>query len=128
MRREADGTPFVLKWETEPDRQIQRREGVELTESLRTAAGWPVPQQRTIVVPGCLLVLQTFMAGHPVRMFTSAMADTLFELHRRRLGLGAGRSAKPAAESLIRTLVVGGRGYCLHESLRRYDAPTTIPN
>ncbi len=64
------------------------------------------------------------MAGHPVRMYTSEMADTVLELHRRRLGLGAGRSGRPWAERLIRTLVVGGRGYCLHESLRRYDGRT----
>ncbi len=124
VRRQADGTRLVLKWETEPDRQMQRREGVELTESLRIRARWPVPQQRIVEAPGCLLVLQTFMAGYPVRTFTSAMADTLFDLHRHRLGLGTGRSAKPAAEHLIQTLVVGGRGYCLHESLRRYDART----
>jgi thiamine kinase-like enzyme len=124
VRRGTDGTRFVLKWETEPDSQILRRDGVELTERLRTEAGWPVPQQRTVEAPGCLLVLQTFMAGRPVRMFTSGMADDLLELHRRRLGLGAGRSGKPWAERLIRTLVVGGRGYCLHESLRRYDGRT----
>jgi thiamine kinase-like enzyme len=124
LRRGADGTRLVLKWETDPDRQMLRRDGVELTERLRTEAGWPVPRQRHVEAPGCLLVLQTFMAGHPVRTFTSAMAADLLELHRHRLGLGAGRTGKPWAESLIRTLVVGGRGYCLHESLRRYDART----
>ncbi len=124
VRCGADGTRLVLKWETDPDSQILRRDGIELTERLRTEAGWPVPRQRAVEALGCLLVLQTFMAGHPVRLYTSEMADALLELHRRRLGLGAGRSGKPWAERLIRTLVVGGRGYCLHESLRRYDGRT----
>ncbi len=118
------GRRLVLKWETDPDSQMLRRDGVELTERLRTEAGWPVPRQRIVEAPGCLLVLQTFMAGHPVRELTAGMADDLFELHRRRLGLGAGRSGRAWAERLIRTLVVGGRGYCLHESLRRYDGRT----
>ena len=124
IRNGADGTRLVLKWETDPDSQMLRRDGVELTERLRTEAGWPVPRQRVVEAPGCLLVLQTFMAGHPVRELTAGMADDLFELHRRRLGLGAGRSGRAWAERLIRTLVVGGRGYCLHESLRRYDGRT----
>ncbi len=124
VRRRGDGTRLVLKWETEPDSQKLRRDGVELAERLRTEAGWPVPQQRTVEAPGCLLVLQTFMDGYPVRRFTSGMATDLLELHHRRLGLGAGRSAQPWAERLIRTLVVGGRDYCLHESLRGHDART----
>ena len=83
-----------------------------------------MPQQRTVEAPGCLLVLQTFMAGHPISIFTADMADELLDLHHHRLGLGAGFSGSPSAERLIRTLVVGGRGYCLHESLRSYDART----
>jgi thiamine kinase-like enzyme len=124
VRRPGDGTRLVLKWETEPDSQMLRRDGIGLSERLRTEAGWPVPQQRTVEAPGCLLVLQTFMAGYPVRRFTSGMANDLLELHHRRLGLAAGRSGQPWAERLIRTLVVGGRDYCLHESLRRHDART----
>ncbi len=124
VRHGSGGERLVLKWERDPGSQALRRDGVELAERLRTRAGWPVPRQRIVETPGCLLVLQTFMAGLPVRIFTSGLADELLALHRRRLGLGAGRSAKPWAERLIRTLVVGGHGYCLHESLRRYDDRT----
>ena len=124
VRRGTDGERLVLKWENDPGSQTLRRDGVELAERLRTEAGWPVPRQRIVEAPGCLFVLQSFMAGQPVRTFTSALADELLALHRRRLGLGAERSVKPWAERLIRTLVVGGQGYCLHESLRRYDART----
>jgi thiamine kinase-like enzyme len=124
VRREPDGERLVLKWGREPDSQALRRDGVELAERLRREAGWPVPQQQIVDAAGCLLVLQTFMAGHPIRTFTSSLAGELLALHRRRLGLGAGRSGNAWAERLIRTLVVGGRGYCRHESLRRYDART----
>ncbi len=124
VRCRADGLRQVLKWETQYESQLLRRDGVELAECLRTEAGWPVPPQRVVEVPGCLFVLQDFMAGEPVHTITSELVDEVLDLHGRRLGLGAGRSGKPWAERLIRTLVVGGRGYCRHESLRRYDART----
>jgi thiamine kinase-like enzyme len=120
-----DGMPLVLKWETQQESQALRRDGVDLAERLRTTAGWPVPRQRVVEARGCLFVLQDFMAGEPVHTVTSELADELLQLHGRRLGLGAGRSGKPWAERLIRTLVVGGQGYCRHESLRRYDARTS---
>lgn len=124
VRRGADGIRLVLKWETQHESQVLRRDGVDLAERLRTAAGWPVPRQRVVEAPGCLLVLQDFMTGEPVHNMTPELADEVLHLHARRLGLGAGRSGKPWAERLIRTLVVGGHGYCRHDSLRRYDART----
>jgi Phosphotransferase enzyme family len=124
VRRRSDAERIVLKWETDPDSQTLRREGVELSERLRTEAGWPVPQQRTVDAPGCLLVLQSFMAGHPIRILTPGLADDLLRLHRRRLQLGEDGAGDRWAQRLIRTLVQGGRTYCLHESLRGYDART----
>ena len=124
VRRGSDAERIVLKWETDPDSQTLRREGVELSERLRTEAGWPVPQQRTVEAPGCLLVLQSFMAGQPIRILTPGLADELLRLHRRRLQLGEDGAGDRWAQRLIRTLVEGGRTYCLHESLRGYDART----
>jgi thiamine kinase-like enzyme len=124
VRRGSDGERIVLKWETDPDSQTLRREGVELAERLRNEAGWPVPVQRTVEAPGCLLVLQSFMAGRPVRMLTPVLADELLELHGRRLALGEDGAGDRWAQRLIRTLVEGGRTYCLHESLRDYDGRT----
>src|ERR1700685_3481435 len=124
VRRASDGERMVLKWETDPESQTLRREGVELTERLRTEAGWPVPRQRTVEAPGCLLVLQSFMDGHPIRILTPGLADELLRLHGRRLGLGEGGGGGRVAQRLIRELVEGGRTYCRHESLRGYDART----
>jgi thiamine kinase-like enzyme len=124
VRRASDGERMVLKWETDPESQTLRREGVELTERLRIEAGWPVPRQRSVETPECLLVLQSFMAGDPIENLTSGLVDELLELHGRRLGLGDERAAERSSHRLIRTLVEGGRNYCLHESLRGYDART----
>jgi hypothetical protein len=124
VRRGPDAERLVLKWETDPDSQSLRREGVELTERLRTEAGWPVPKQRTVDAPDCLLVLQSFMPGHPIRVLTPGLADELLRLHGKRLGLGEDGAGDRWAQRLIRTLVEGGRTYCLHQSLRGYDART----
>jgi hypothetical protein len=124
VRRASDGERLVLKWETDPESQTLRRDGVELTERLRIEAGWPVPRQRTVETPGCLLVLQSFMPGDPIQNLTSGLVDELLLLHGRRLGLGEEPAGERWAKRLIRTLVEGGRNYCLHESLRGYDART----
>jgi thiamine kinase-like enzyme len=124
VRHRSDGERLVLKWETESGSQVLRRDGVELAERLRTRAGWPVPRQRVVEVPGCLLVLQDFMAGDPVRALTPALADELLRLHRSRLGLGDQRAGSVWAARLIRTLVVGGEDYCQHQPLRDHDTRT----
>jgi thiamine kinase-like enzyme len=124
VQRGPGAERMVLKWETDPDSASLRREGVELAERLRTEAGWPVPLQRAVEAPGCLLVLQSFMDGHPIRTLTPGLADELLRLHGRRLGLGEYGAGGRWAQRLIRTLVQGGRTYCLHESLRGYDART----
>jgi hypothetical protein len=124
VRHRADGRRLVLKWDTRRETQGPRRDGADLAEHLRTAAGWPVPRQRVVESRGCLIVLQEFMTGQPVRAMTSQLTDQVLDLHTRRLGLGAGRSGNPWSERLIGTLVQGGSGYCRHESLRGYDART----
>lgn len=124
VRRGPDGERIVLKWETDPESQTLRRKGVELSECLRTEAGWPVPEQCTVEAPGCLLVLQSFMAGDPIRMLTPVLADEVLRLHGRRLELGKDGAGDAWAKHLIRTLVEGGGTYCRHESLRGYDART----
>jgi hypothetical protein len=124
VRRGTDGARLVLKWEMRRATQALRRDGVDLAERLRTVAGWPVPRQSVVEAAGCQFVLQDFMAGRPVHTMTSGLADELLALHARRLGLAGGRSGRPWAERLVRTLVHGGSDYCRHDSLRRYDPRT----
>lgn len=128
----SDGTPFVLKWDTDPTSQRARRRGARLTERLRVEAGWPVPDQRVVEHDGWLLVVQDLVPGEPVTHLSNALVDRLLRLHRQRLPLTDAGIAEEAAEgpdagwpgALIRTLTVGGPGYCRHESLRTYDERT----
>ena len=118
-----NGRRLVVKWDTSPSSQAARRVGVGLTDRLRQEAGWPVPRQRTVDAHGYLFVLQALVAGSPVSRLTHVLVNELLVLHRQRLGLArADDSSWP--ESLIRTLVIGGDGYCLHEPLRGYDPRT----
>lgn len=124
VRHAPTGRRFVLKWETDEHSQGLRREAVILTERLRNEAGWPVPVQRTLAAQGCLLVLQEHMPGQPVEVFGEGVVEEVLGLHARRLGLARSEDPSHWPAALIETLIVGGRGYCLHESLRGYDERT----
>ncbi|MEO7571926.1 MAG: phosphotransferase [Acidimicrobiales bacterium] len=118
------GERLVFKWEANPAAQIDRRRGAVLAERLRVEASWPVPRQEVIEHHGVMFVLQELLAGAPLSELTHRLLDELFELHERRLALSVASSEQSWPQELLRTLVIGGRGYCLHESLRSYDERT----
>jgi hypothetical protein len=118
--RTDDGRRFVLKWELDPRNQVARRAAVGLTRRLADEAGWPVPGQVAIDAEGCLLVLQDLCPGEPVTQVTHALVDEVLALHARRLGLAGDEPSWN--DDLVETLVVGGNGYCRHDTLRGHDA------
>jgi hypothetical protein len=119
------GRRHVLKWETDAVTADERRTGVVLTERLRLEAGWPVPVHEAIESDGLLFVVQELLPGRPMERLTVATVETVLALHDRRRGLApGGRGPQTSAEHLITTLVTGGRGYCLHASLRDHDDRT----
>jgi thiamine kinase-like enzyme len=118
------GERLVAKWEADTAAQVLRREGALLSERLRQSAGWPVPQERLHMGNGLLFVVQDFMPGEPIDYVTGHLLEQLLQLHRRRLRLAKPQDASHWPEALITTLITGGRGYCLHESLWRHSAQT----
>ena len=52
------------------------------------------------------------------------MVDQLLALHGSRLGLARPGDPGHWPHALVETLTIGGPGYCLHETLRRYDKAT----
>jgi hypothetical protein len=119
-----DGDRFVLKWERDPTSAAARRRGARLTERLRLDGRWPVPRQELVQHEGWLFVIQELLPGSPVETLTHALVDEILELHVRRVGSAPRDLVDVWAGELIRTLTVGGDGYCIHESLRTYDART----
>jgi hypothetical protein len=118
------GERLVFKWETDPASQIDRRRGAELTERLRVEASWPVPRQEVVEHHDVMFVLQELLPGVPLGELTHELLDELLELHERRLALSVPVTDQSWPQGLLRTLVIGGRGYCRHESLRDYDGRT----
>jgi hypothetical protein len=115
---------LVLKWSTDPPTFAERTEAVTLTDRLRTDAGWPVPRQEIVELPGLQVVLQELLPGEMVTGLTRPLADQLLDLHERRKGLARFGDALHFGEELVRTLTVGGRGYCRHDTLQAFDDRT----
>ena len=121
--RGPDGARLVVKWDEDPGSRADRRQGVVLTQRLHDA-GWPVPEQWVVEDGDCTFVLQRLVAGRPVDALSHSLLDELLALHPLRLGLGAGVADATWPEHLVETLVTGGNGYCVHASLRTFDART----
>jgi hypothetical protein len=122
--RGRGGERLVLKWSTEPDVFVERAEAVALTERLRTDAGWPVPRQEVVELPGLQVTLQELLPGEMVTVLTHPLADQLLVLHERRKGLAWPEDRRHFGDELVTTLTVGGRGYCRHDTLRAFDDRT----
>jgi thiamine kinase-like enzyme len=118
------GEPIVVKWDTTSDGRAFRGESVALSERLRRQAGWPVPTESVIDADQIRFIIQEFMPGTPPTMVDHRLVDQLLDLHIRRLGLAEPNDPVRWPMNFIRTLAVGGNGYCRHESFRCYDKRT----
>ncbi len=122
--RGRGGERLVLKWSTEPEVLVDRAEAVALTERLRTDAGWPVPRQEVVELPGLQVTLQELLPGEMVTVLTRPLADQLLVLHERRKGLAWPEDRRHFGHELVTTLTLGGRGYCRHDTLQAFDDRT----
>ncbi|MFG1948392.1 aminoglycoside phosphotransferase family protein [Nonomuraea sp. NPDC048826] len=82
------------------------------------AAGIPAPRYEAVHPP---LVIQELLPGAPARVPSADTIRSMVALNRRTRGLFAGRPDPPALPLHLRT---DGPGFCLHGSLRTYDART----
>jgi thiamine kinase-like enzyme len=119
-----DGRPLVIKWDSRPESRELRGEAVVLSERLRMRAAWPVPAASVVDTREARFVIQEFMPGTPPEHLDHRLVEQLLDLHSRRLGLARPEDPMHWPTALIRTLVVGGEGYCCHASLRDYDDRT----
>lgn len=122
--RGPSSTRLVVKWDSDPTSAALRGEAVVLSERLRVEAGWPVPRQEVVLAEECVFVLQEFMPGAPLGRLSHGFVDQILDLHASRVGLARPGDPSHWPEALIRTLIEGGDGYCVHESLRLYDHRT----
>jgi len=118
------GRPLVIKWDSVPETRALRGEAVVLSERLRVSAAWPVPTATVVDTREARFVIQEFMPGAPPEQLDHPVVEQLLHLHFRRLGLARPDDPVHWPTALIKTLVLGGEGYCRHSSLRDYDDRT----
>lgn len=119
-----DGRPLVIKWDSRPESRELRGEAAILSERLRVVAAWPVPAESVVDAREVRFVIQEFMPGIPPQQLDHRLVEQLLELHSRRLGLARSDDPIHWPTALIKTLVLGGEGYCRHASLRDYNRRT----
>ncbi len=114
----------MIKWDSKPETRALRGEAVVLSERLRVNAAWPVPTASVVDAREVRFVIQEFMPGTQPEQLDHRLVEQLLDLHFRRLGLAQPDDPIHWPTALIRTLVLGGEGYCRHSSLRDYDDRT----
>lgn len=130
--QDRDGREWVLKWAAAgPGAEGDLARLVRLVEALR-ADGYPAPEHLVTGVTGPVAYwVQSRMPGSPVQPEGGAEApsdEVLDRLVPELLGLvdrhaGRGDLADPPWPAwLLRTLDVGGDGYCLHSTMEQTPA------
>ncbi|WP_350274203.1 phosphotransferase [Kribbella sp. HUAS MG21] len=119
------GAAFV-RWPDDRDGVLTRGHG-SLDELRRTAAaldaarahGLPVPQYQLLAeLPDCVGVVQERLPGSPPATVDRQLLESMIALTEQFTGLGAGLPTPSMY------LLESGPGFCLHESLERYDDRT----
>lgn len=120
--RGDDGSRYVLKWwdaEAGPGRRA-----AALVERLRQR-GYPIP--RFVVADdfgGVTVVLQEYVEGTVTDEVSDEAVGTLISLNN--LQVGAGDAERVSWTNYIAdSLLVGCKGYCVHEPLRAYNRRTS---
>lgn len=121
--RGDDGSRYVLKW-WEGDAETGRGGPAALVERLRQP-GYPIP--RFVVaddVGGVTVMLQEFVEGTVSDGVPDEVVATLLSLNG--VQVGAGDSATTDwTNYIVRSLLSGCEGYCVHQPLREYDRRTS---
>jgi hypothetical protein len=121
---DQDGRRYVLKWEADEGPMNRLIEVSLVTETLR-AIGYPAPRYCLMGhVQGCGYAIQEALPGAPMGVVTLPVLPRLLELN----GLQATLATSKLTEwpgSVVDTVLEGGDGYCLLDSLRAYSSRTS---
>lgn len=97
------------------------QETADLLEIARSS-GLPVPKYDLVasLTDGSTAIVQERLPGSPPQRIDREVLDDMVAMSERFAGLLAGRDVRPTELYLTRS----GPGFCLHESLERYDDRT----
>jgi hypothetical protein len=120
---DQDGQRYVLKWEADDGPLDRLKEMSLVTETLRKV-GYPAPRYCLIGhVQGCGYTIQEALPGAPMGVVTLRVLPQLLELNGLQTGL-APSEKRDWPGPVVDTVLVGGDGYCLLDSLRTYSSTT----
>jgi thiamine kinase-like enzyme len=118
------GRRSVLKWRPGTESLDQLRFARTATTQLRLQH-YPAPTYHTIGTElGGVYWLQTVLPGQPMLQLQPPFLSSLLALHDLHREHASATSPEVWPEEVIRTVLVGGDGYCLHQSLRDHSAAT----
>jgi hypothetical protein len=120
---DTSGRRWVLKWQAGA-RNLHWYRGPQRVTDLLRAIGYPAPQYLLVEkLPEGIYSLQSALPGAPMRRLTPALLPRLLELNRLQVGRAVPDSVDFHQE-VIKTVLHGGDGYCLHDSLRQHSRAT----
>jgi hypothetical protein len=124
LASDARGRCYVLKWRPGTGGIEQVRFARSATTLLRRLR-YPAAVYRAIgTARGGTYWLQTVLPGRPMARLTPHFLPDLLALHRLHLGHAPANSPDIWPEEVIRTVLVGGDGYCLHQSMNEHSSTT----
>lgn len=118
-----DGKGYVLKWEAD-DGSLDRLKEVSLVTQTLRKVGYPAPRYCFLGnIQGYSYTIQEALPGVPMEVVTLSVLPRLLELN----GLQARLATSEQSEwprPVVDTVLEGGDGYCILESLRTYSTTT----
>ncbi|MFL5704022.1 MAG: phosphotransferase family protein [Ktedonobacteraceae bacterium] len=114
---------WVLKWAPGAE-NLQWMQGAKTVTDLLRSLGYPAPSYLLIGrIPEGIYSIQSVLPGSPLCTLTSTLLPRLFDLNELQIGRAVpGR--KDWHQEVIKTVLLGGEGYCFHASLQQHSRGT----
>src|SRR5579863_9234831 len=120
---DGSGKRCVLKWEPDAGALSKFQRATAVCEQLRKA-GYPAPDYYFVgTIPGGSYAIQEVLPGAPMKVLTAEFLPPLLELNELQIGRGLSEYCE-WPRRVIDTVMMGGDGYCVLDSLRSYSSMT----
>jgi hypothetical protein len=117
------GRRYVLKWRSGLEHADHLQYVRAVTNHLR-AQGYPTPEYMWFGhALGGTYSLQTTLPGTPLQLMTKPLLARLLELNELQIGQ-APPGPRHWPQEVVNTVLSGGQGYCIHESLQHHSPVT----
>ncbi|HEU5384113.1 MAG TPA: aminoglycoside phosphotransferase family protein [Ktedonobacteraceae bacterium] len=114
---------WVLKWAPGAS-NLDWMRGVKTVTNLLRSLNYPAPRYLLIgSIPEGIYSIQSVLPGSPIHQISPAHLPRLFALNELQIGRAL-PDRKDWHQEVINTVLQGGDGYCLHESLLQHSPDT----